>query len=122
MIAKASAEGQFNGYLCCGLQAITISRSVPQGRPERPGWQVRISRRFPGRMAGWRRIASRPETGGAGWPVGEDAWYVPEPRAATPRFSFAAPEPIRATGVALQGWLPGDQGIWRCGSWTTTRR
>ena len=95
-----------------GLPAMTISRSVPQGRPERPGWQVRISPAVD-RPEGGQAEADRPSGGGiflgSRWVLTCAHVIGAEPQTVMARFSFAVGEPIPAT-VAPQGWLPGDHG------------
>ena len=80
---------------------------MPQGPPERPGWQVRISPAVPGPDGAL--VEADVPSGGGVW-VG-DRWVLtcahvvgPEPRTVMARFSFAGGEPIPAT-VAPQGWL-----------------
>ena len=85
--------------------------AVPQGPPERPGWQVRISPAVAG-PDGALVEADFPSGGGV-WVGGR--WVLTcahvvgaEPRTVMVRFSFAGGEPVPAT-VAPQGWLAGHQ-------------
>ena len=80
---------------------------MPQGPPERPGWQVRISPAVPGPDGAL--VEDRVPSGGGVWVGGR--WVLtcahvlgPEPRTVMVRFSFAGGEPVPAT-VAPQGWL-----------------
>ena len=87
---------------------------MPQGPPERPGWQVRISPvRFRAGPDGTFVEAGVPSGGGV-W-IG-DRWVLtcahvlgPEPRTVMVQFNFADGEPVPAT-VAPRGWLPEQQG------------
>jgi WD40 repeat protein len=85
---------------------------MPQERPERPGWQVRISLAVPGPDGGLTEAAI--PSGGGVWVGGR--WVLtcahvvgPEPRTVMVRFSFAGGDPVPAA-VAAQGWLAGAQG------------
>ena len=85
---------------------------MPQGSPERPGWQVRLSPTEPG-PDGVLMEADVPSGGGV-WVGGR--WVLtcahvlgPEPRTVMVRFSFAGGEPIPAT-VAPRGRPPGQHG------------
>src|ERR1700722_7782182 len=85
---------------------------MPRGRPERPGWQVRISPAVD-RPEGGQAEADRPSGGGifvgGRWVLTCAHVIGSEPQTVMARISFAAGEPIRAKG-APQGCLPGDQG------------
>ena len=85
---------------------------MPQGPPERPGWQVRISPAVPGLNGAL--VEDRVPSGGGVWVGGR--WVLtcahvvgPEPRAVMARFSFAGGEPVPAV-VSLRGWLAEQQG------------
>ena len=85
---------------------------MPQGRPERPGWQVRISTAVTGPDG--TLVEAVVPSGGGVW-VG-DRWVLtcahvlgPEPRTMMVRFSFAAGDPVTAT-VSPQGWLAEQHG------------
>ena len=85
---------------------------MPQGQPERPPWQVRISLAAPGPDGGL--VEAGVPSGGGVWVGGR--WVLTcahvigsEPRPVVARFSFAGGEPITAT-VMADGWLAGEQG------------
>ena len=97
---------------------------MPQGPPERPGWQVRVSVAVPGPDGGL--VEADVPTGGGVWVGGR--WVLtcahvlgPEPRTVMVRFSFTGGEPVPAT-VAPHGWLAEQDGDLALLSWTTTRR
>ena len=85
---------------------------MPQGPPERPSWQVRISWAVPG--SDGALVEDRVPSGGGVWVGGR--WVLTcahllgaEPRMVMVRFSFAGGEPVPAT-VAPQGWLAEQHG------------
>ena len=85
---------------------------MPQGPPERPGWQVRISPAVAG-PDGALAEADVPSGGGV-WVGGQ--WVLtcahvvgPEPGTVMVRFGFAGGEPVPAA-VAPQGWLAEQHG------------
>jgi hypothetical protein len=85
---------------------------VPEGRPDRPAWQVRISAALAGSNGALRE--NRVPSGGGIW-VGA-RWVLtcahvigPQPGTVMAQFSFAGGDPIPAS-VASGGWLPGNKG------------
>ena len=85
---------------------------MPQGPPERPGWQVRISPAVPG-PDGVLVEADVPSGGGV-WVGGRLVLTCAhvigaEPRTVVVQFSFAGGEPVPAM-VAPGGWLPEQHG------------
>ena len=84
---------------------------MPQGRQERPDWQVRISLAEPGPDS---VLVEDVLSGGGVWVGGR--WVLTcahvvgrEPRTVMARFSFAGGEAVPAT-VSPQGWLAEHQG------------